>query len=70
VIEGLDEGIRGMHQGGVRRIAVPSSLAYVQGTEDGMPGPLPKDFGPKRQILTGQNSHQTWNFEVLVKKIK
>jgi len=49
-IEGLDEGIRGMRQGGTRRILIPPSLAYVQGLEDGLPGPLPAGYGPRQQM--------------------
>ena len=49
-IAGLDEGVRGMKVGGSRRILIPPKLAYVQGVEDGKPGPLPVGFGPKRQI--------------------
>lgn len=50
VIEGLDEGIRGMRQGGTRRILIPPRLAYVQGLEDGLPGPLPAGYGPRQQM--------------------
>jgi len=50
-IPGLDEGIRGMKVGGIRRIVVPPSLAYVGGLDDGIsPGPVPKGFGPKQRI--------------------
>ena len=54
-IAGVDEGIRGMKEGGVRRILIPPSLAYVQGLEDGLPGPLPKGFGPRQQMRRVQN---------------
>ena len=50
-IPGLDEGIRGMKVGGIRRIVVPPSLAYVGGLDDAIsPGPVPKGFGPKQRI--------------------
>jgi FKBP-type peptidyl-prolyl cis-trans isomerases 1 len=49
-IEGLDEGIRGMRVGGIRRIVIPPSLAFVEGLEDYKPGPIPEGFGPKQRI--------------------
>lgn len=49
-IPGLDEAIRGAKAGGVRRILIPPSLAYVEGLEDGKPGPLPVGFGPRQQM--------------------
>ena len=49
-IVGLDEGIRGMKVGGIRRVVIPPSLAYVEGLGDGMPGPIPEGFGPKQRI--------------------
>lgn len=49
-IVGLDQGIRGMKEGGVRRLIIPPSLAYVDGLEDGKPGPLPAGFGPRQQM--------------------
>ena len=54
-IEGLDEGVRGMKSGGVRRLLIPPSLAYVQGLEDGKPGPLPVGFGPRQQMRRVMN---------------
>lgn len=36
--------------GGVRRLLIPPSLAYVDGLEDGKPGPLPAGFGPRQQM--------------------
>uniref|UniRef100_A0A7S4J203 peptidylprolyl isomerase n=1 Tax=Odontella aurita TaxID=265563 RepID=A0A7S4J203_9STRA len=47
---GVDEGIRGMRVGGIRRIIVPPNLAYVEGVEDGKPGPIPAGFGPKQRM--------------------
>jgi len=51
-IAGLDEGIRGMKVGGIRRIVFPPSLAYVEGLNDdgSSPGPVPIGFGPKQRI--------------------
>ena len=57
-IKGLDEGVRGLRVGGIRRIVIPPSLAYVDGLEDGMPGPIPSDFGPKQRIKRVMNMLQ------------
>lgn len=73
VIAGLDEGIRGMKVNGVRRIIVPISSGYTQGVDDTSPGPIPKDYGPRRQILTTterNNPNDYWVFEVKLLKVK
>ena len=70
VIPGLDSGIRGMKVGGLRRIIVPSELAYIKGVELDSPGPVPFDFGPKRQIINIQNIKQNIYFEVKLIKVK
>lgn len=49
-IAGLDEAVRGMRAGGVRRVLIPPPLAYIDGVEDGRPGPLPVGFGPRQQV--------------------
>ena len=51
-IAGLDEGIRGMKLGGIRRIVIPPLLAYTDGLNDDgtSPGPVPTGFGPKQRI--------------------
>lgn len=54
-IKGVDEGVQGMKVGGVRRLLIPPSLAYVDGLEDGKSGPLPVGFGPRRQMRRVQN---------------
>jgi len=54
-IRGVEEGVRGMRQGGVRRLLIPPSLAYVDGLDDGKPGPLPVGFGPRQQMRRVQN---------------
>lgn len=69
IIKGLDEAVRGMRAGGLRRINIPPSMAFVEGVDDGKPGPIPKDFGPKRQILT-RLDRETWYFEIQMLKVK
>jgi FKBP-type peptidyl-prolyl cis-trans isomerase len=54
-IAGLDEAVRGMKVGGVRRVLIPPSLAYVEGLDDGKPGPVPTGFGPRQQMRRVQN---------------
>jgi FKBP-type peptidyl-prolyl cis-trans isomerase len=54
-IAGVDEGVRGMTQGGTRRLLIPPSLAFVEGLDDGKPGPLPSGFGPRQQMRRVQN---------------
>ncbi|GAX11815.1 hypothetical protein FisN_7Lh203 [Fistulifera solaris] len=54
-IQGIDEGVQGMKVGGVRRILIPPALAYVEGLEDGKPGPLPAGFGPRQQMRRVMN---------------
>ncbi|KAL7573837.1 hypothetical protein ACA910_012413 [Epithemia clementina (nom. ined.)] len=49
-IAGVDQGVRGMKEGGVRRLLIPPSLAYVRGLDDGLPGPLPAGYGPRQQM--------------------
>lgn len=49
-IAGVDEGVQGMATGGVRRLLIPPSLAYVTGLDDGKPGPMPVGFGPRQQM--------------------
>lgn len=68
VIAGLDEAIRGMKVGGVRRVNVPSSLAFREVGDD-KPGPMPAGFGPRRQILTRINK-EVWYFEIQLVKVK
>lgn len=69
-IKGVDEGIRGMKVGGIRRLAIPPSLAWTkEGVEAGSPGPIPLDFGPKRQILT-RLDREVWYFEIKLTKVK
>jgi len=57
-IKGLDEGVRGMKAGGTRRVLIPPSLAYVEGLEDGKPGPVPVGFGPRQQMRRVQSARK------------
>jgi FKBP-type peptidyl-prolyl cis-trans isomerase len=56
-LQGLDEAVRGMKEGGVRRILIPPSLAYVDdGLDNGRGrGPLPTGYGPRQQMRRVQN---------------
>lgn len=69
VIRGVDEGIRGMKVGGVRRLSIPPSLAFVEGAGDNLPGPMPAEYGPRRQIAT-RKDRETWYFEIQVTKVR
>lgn len=68
VIAGLDEAIRGMKVGGIRCVSVPPQVAF-EGVEEGSPGPLPTDFGPKRQIATRRDK-EVWKFEIKLVKVR
>ena len=68
VIKGFDEGVQGMRVGGRRRFLVPATLGY-QATGDNKPGPMPKSFGPRRQIDTRKDK-ETWYFEVELVKVR
>ena len=68
VIVGLDEAIRGMKAGGVRRVNVPAAVAFREVGDD-KPGPMPAGFGPRRQILT-RIDREVWYFEIQLLKVK
>jgi hypothetical protein len=68
VIKGLDEAIRGMRAGGVRRINIPPQVGFT-GVGDEFPGPMPSDFGPRRQILS-RIDKEVWYFEIQLIKVK
>lgn len=55
-IKGVDEGVRGMRVGGTRRLLIPIDMAYVDGIDDGKPGPLPVGFGPRQQMRRVQRN--------------
>lgn len=51
------------------RMNIPPQLAFIEGVEDGKPGPIPAGFGPKRQILT-RIDREVWYFEIKLLKVK
>ena len=63
-LPGLDEAVRGIKKGGVRRIVVPTRLSYTQPLKTS-PGPLPDDFGARRQIERELAKQDPDNFFVL-----
>lgn len=63
-LPGLDEAVLGMKKGGVRRIVVPTRLSYTQPLKTS-PGPLPDDFGARRQIERELAKQDPENFFVL-----
>lgn len=46
MIAGFEEGIRGMREGGKRRMVIPPGLGYVSGREN----PRPTAFGDRRRL--------------------
>ena len=71
-VAGLDEAVVGMAQGGVRRVVIPVALAYTLPL-DRSGGPLPRGFGPRRQIERELNRNDPYNyfmFEVEAVKVK
>eukprot|EP00466_Bigelowiella_natans_P012756 jgi/Bigna1/128477/aug1.6_g3185 len=72
-IPGLDEGIRGMKQGGTRRIVIPIKNSFVCGLGKTCPGPIPTDFGQRRQIERQMQRNDPYNyffFEVSAVSVK
>jgi len=56
-IAGIDEAVRGMRKGGVRRVIVPKALAFTLPI-DKSGGPLPAGYGPRRQIERELNKQE------------
>jgi len=48
VIEGLDIAVRGMREGGVRRVVIPPPVSYRDETQE----PIPRDFSNRRRLYT------------------
>ena len=71
---GIDEGVRGMRQGGIRRLVLPikTGTAFTMPV-DKSAGPLPAGFGPRRQIereLAKQDPQNYFFFEVEATRVK
>lgn len=71
---GINEGVVGMRQGGVRRLILPvkTGSAYTLPI-DKSAGPLPAGFGPRRQLereLTKQDPYNYFSFEIEAIKVK
>ena len=58
---GFDEGVRGLRQGGVRRIIIPIASAYTLPIEQSG-GPLPEGFGPRQQLKRELNKQDPYNY--------
>lgn len=71
-LPGVDAGVRGMRQGGTRRLVLPIKQAYTLPIEKSA-GPLPEGFGPRRQIereLQRQDPYNYFYFEVEATRVK
>lgn len=71
-LKGVDAGVRGMKQGGVRRLVLPVSVAYTLPI-DKSAGPLPSDYGPRRQIereLQRQDPYNYFYFELEALRVR
>jgi len=71
-MSGVDQGVRGMKQGGKRRLVLPIKAAYTLPI-DKSPGPLPDGFGPRRQIereLQREDPYNYFFFEVEATRVR
>ena len=69
---GIDAGVRGMKQGGVRRLVLPIKAAYSLPL-DKSGGPVPEGFGPRRQIereLQRQDPYNYFYFEIEATRVR
>lgn len=71
-MSGVDQGVRGMRQGGKRRLVLPIKAAYTLPI-DKSGGPLPDGFGPRRQIereLQREDPYNYFFFEVEATRVR
>ena len=69
---GIDQGVRGMKQGGIRRLVLPIKAAYSLPL-DRSGGPVPSEYGPRRQIereLQRQDPYNYFYFEVEATRVR
>jgi len=69
---GVNEGIKGMRQGGTRRLVLPVKQAYTLPI-DKSPGPVPDGYGPRRQIereLQRQDPYNYFYLEVEATRVR
>uniref|UniRef100_A0A7S4V8S5 peptidylprolyl isomerase n=1 Tax=Ditylum brightwellii TaxID=49249 RepID=A0A7S4V8S5_9STRA len=67
---GLEEGMEGMHKGGLRRIEVPSTMVFAARKDGSLPVPSEKNKDGKRVFDRLFKTDATLLFEVLVTRIK
>ena len=71
-LPGIDAGVRGMKQGGTRRLVLPIKAAYSLPIEKSG-GPLPDGYGPRRQIereLQRQDPYNYFYFELEATRVR
>jgi len=69
---GIDQGVRGMRQGGSRRLVLPIKQAYTLPV-DKSPGPVPDGYGPRQQItreLQRSDPYNYFYFEVEATRVR
>ncbi len=71
-LPGVDSGVRGMRQGGMRRLVLPIKQAYSLPIEKSG-GPLPNGYGPRRQIereVIREDPYNYFFFEVQAMRVR
>ena len=68
LLPGLEEGMKGMHKNGLRRIEIPSTQVFSARKADQLPLPTTKDG--KRRFENLFKTDATLIFEVLVTRVK
>jgi FKBP-type peptidyl-prolyl cis-trans isomerase 2 len=69
---GIDAGVRGMKQGGSRRLVLPIKQAFTLPI-DKSAGPLPSGYGPRQQItreIQREDPYNYFYFEVEATRVR